>query len=431
MRRGHSLAARRDFVEVREQVDVELRRGAVHPRVARRVDAGWARDTLGEGAALLAHEAEPLGPTVFAPRDADVARAYAERAGVPTLDEEAPSRAVERVARVAAACGATVDAHLRHQRQRVWIRDAARTVVDERASIRLELTVGVPDAKPGTAVHRELSWATAAALAADGDAIDALLARARDDAARRQAAVAAPAGTMSVVIPAGADAAVFFHEVCGHPLEADVVVRQASFLARARGRVVADAALSVVDGPPDDLGFRAAVDDEGTPVRTARLIDGGRVADTLADAEHGAALGVAGGHGRRVGWRHPPVARMSHTHVLGGTGTSASLLAPITRGLHVSHLTPRHMALGDGTFSFYVVEARLIEDGQLGAWVGPCILEGRGLDALAAIEGVGGDARGFYGIKGCGKLDHGPLDVSFGCPTLRFGALTVRPWSPA
>ena len=433
MRRGQSLGGWRDFVEVREQVDAELRRGAVRPRVVRRVDAGWARETLGDRAALLDHQASPLGPGVALPDDAAVARAYEERAAVPALDEDAPARAVERIARAAAACGATIEVHLRHQRQRVWIRDDARAVGDERSSVRLELSIGLPDGRPGTAVHRELAWDTPAGLAAAADDVDALITRARDDAARRQLAGPAPAGTLPIVFPAGSDAAVFFHEVCGHPLEADVVVRQASFLARARGRVIADSRVSVVDGPPADIGYRAAIDDEGAPVRTAKLIDGGRVADTLADAEHGAALGVASGHGRRVGWRHPPVARMTHTHMLGGAGsdTLASLLAPVARGLHVSHLTPRHMALGDGTFSFYVVEARMIEDGVLGAWVGPCILEGRGLDALAAIEAVGGDARGFYGIKGCGKLDHGPLDVSFGCPSLRFGALTVRPWSPA
>ena len=47
---------------------------------------------------------------------------------------------------------------------------------------------------------------------------------------------------------------------------------------------------------------------------------------------------------------------------------------------------------------------------------------------LARIDAVGHDSAAFFGLKGCGKLDHGPLPVSFANPSVRFSQLEVMPW---
>jgi TldD protein len=119
---------------------------------------------------------------------------------------------------------------------------------------------------------------------------------------------------------------------------------------------------------------------------------------------------------------------MAHTRVEPHQGDLDALVADVPHGLLVQHLTPRHMNLLSGDFSFYVVEAREIRDGRPGQRVGPGVLRGNGLEALAAIDAVGADIRNLFATRGCRKLDHGPLPVSFGQPSVRFRALHVQPW---
>ncbi len=242
--------------------------------------------------------------------------------------------------------------------------------------------------------------------------------------------VPCPRDVLPIVFPPGAASGCFFHEVCGHPLEGDVVARGGSYLARRLGQQVAGAHLSVSDDPTDGhgaLGF--AWDDEGHAALPVTLLREGRVDAPLLDARSATALGRApNGHGRRVSYRHPPLPRMAHTRVDAHHGHLEALMADVPHGLLVQHLTPRQMDLLSGDFSFYIVEAREIRNGRPGRRVGPGILRGNGLEALAAIDAVGADTKNLFATRGCRKLDHGPLPVSFGQPTIRFRQLSVEPW---
>lgn len=238
-----------------------------------------------------------------------------------------------------------------------------------------------------------------------------------------------PTGTLPIVFPPGAASGCFFHEVCGHPLEGDVVARSGSYLARRLGQRVAGPWLSVSDDPTEGHGsLTLAFDDEGNPARAARMLDAGVVDAPLLDSRTARQLGQAlNGHGRRVSFRHPPLPRMAHTRVEPHEGDLDTLMGDVSHGLLVQHLMPRHMDLLSGDFSFYIVEAREVRDGRLGQRVSPGILSGNGLEALASIDAVGADARNLFATRGCRKLDHGPLPVSFGQPTVRFRGLHVRP----
>jgi TldD protein len=153
------------------------------------------------------------------------------------------------------------------------------------------------------------------------------------------------------------------------------------------------------------------------------------VATPLTDLRCAAALKLAPtGHGRRVDFRHPALPRMSHTSVAPHQGALAQLLEGVEDGLLVSFLTPRHVHLASGDFSFFIIEARRIVRGTLGAYVGPALLRGNGREALGRIDAVGADLASFQGLKGCGKLDQPNLPVSFGLPAIRFTSLAVEPW---
>ncbi|WP_342379699.1 TldD/PmbA family protein [Myxococcus stipitatus] len=241
--------------------------------------------------------------------------------------------------------------------------------------------------------------------------------------------VPCPTGVLPIVLPPGAASACFFHEVCGHPLEGDVVARGGSYLARRLGQRVAGPWLSVSDDPTEGHGsLSLSWDDEGHPAQAVRLLSAGIVDGPLLDSRSALQLGhTPNGHGRRVSFRHPPLPRMAHTRVEPHEGDLDTLLGNLSHGLLVQHLMPRHMDLLSGDFSFYIVEAREVRDGRLGQRVSPGILAGNGLEALASIDAVGADARNLFATRGCRKLDHGPLPVSFGQPTVRFRGLQVRP----
>ncbi|WNG52847.1 TldD/PmbA family protein [Archangium minus] len=243
-------------------------------------------------------------------------------------------------------------------------------------------------------------------------------------------AVACPTGALPVVFPPGAASACFFHEVCGHPLEGDVVARGGSYLASRLGQRVAEPFVSISDDPTDGRGALAyTCDDEGHPAQSVPLLRAGVVGSPLLDAQSARRLGrPSNGHGRRVSFRHPPLPRMAHTRVEPHQGDLEGLMADIPHGLLVRHLTPRHMNLLSGDFSFYVVEAQEIREGRPGRLVSPGILSGNGLEALANIDAVGADLQNLFATRGCRKQDHGPLPVSFGQPAVRFRQLHVQPW---
>lgn len=236
-----------------------------------------------------------------------------------------------------------------------------------------------------------------------------------------------PTGDFPIVLAEGSAATCFVHEVCGHPLEGDVVMRRGSYLSERLGKRVAPEFLTVTDGPANEPeGFACAIDDEGTPAATTLLFENGVVRSPLLDRRTARALKLqSNGHGRRVGFRQTPLPRMHHTKVHAGHESLPSLLAGITRGLYVQHLLPRHMNLLSGDFSFTMSEARWIENGRLGERVLPGVLSGNGLTALGALEALGDNSRAIMSTRGCRKLEHGPLRISFGQPAVRFSSLRV------
>lgn len=239
-----------------------------------------------------------------------------------------------------------------------------------------------------------------------------------------------PEGDLPVVFPPGAASGSFFHEVCGHPLEGDVVARRGSYLALRLGERVAEEFVTVTDDPTEgNSSLHYAFDDEGQPARGTALVERGVVGQPMLSRATARILGQeTNGHGRRVSFRHYPLPRMTHTGVAAGPhGTLEQLLAPVGRGLLVQHLVPRHMNLLSGDFSFFILEAREIRDGSLGPLIGPGVLSGNGLQALRDIEAVGGDRRNLFATRGCRKLDHGPLAVSFTQPSVRFRQLRITP----
>lgn len=147
------------------------------------------------------------------------------------------------------------------------------------------------------------------------------------------------AGPARVALTPGA-AAVLLHELFGHPLEADALVRGDSPWSGRIGQIVTPLALDLVDDPwRRDLPGSFDVDDEGTPARPRPLLAAGRIVGALADRAHAAALHTSPGNGRRSGIQSPPRPRMSNliARVAGGgktidLGEARLLISEVTSG---------------------------------------------------------------------------------------------------
>lgn len=406
--------------------------GADGPVVRLHDEAGWSQSSgAGQWSWSVLKASSALAGEVPGDLDAlpQAARALVEDALSRSFDHHAV--ALSDLAAELGAClpGVRIECSIKLSRRFTVCVSDDTCLADQVENALLEFRVFAARGAEQRSVLREHAFADLGCLRAALPSLREAAAVAASDAAARLNDVACPRGERRVLFPPGADAGVFFHEVCGHALEGDVVLRGASLLARCIGDRVAREFLTVVDDPCRGAGtvnFR--FDDEGQPARAAVLVHQGVIHEPILDARTAAALRLPpNGHGRRAGFRHPAIPRMAHTAVQPHEGDFQSLLAEIDDGLLVTHLSPRFVSLSGGGFSFFVDEAREIRGGRLGQWVRPALLRSDALAALNAIDRVGADTRPFFGIKGCGKLDQGGLPVSFEHPTLRFDALHIEP----
>lgn len=434
MDRAEAPARRSFFVESRRTARLYRVAGAsAERRVEVHAGAGAERahDTGGT------YEWTPLGarPPSGAFELPAAARRRAAEIELDPFDDEAAladhdALASELEAVAAGAGAAHLNVSVREVEQRVMWASGDDVAVDRRAFAAIGLrAVASGDARASSA-YRARAYPDRAALARDRDALRALVDELCAIARAKTLPRPFPTGVADVVLAPGATAT-FFHEVVGHPLEGDVVASGSSYLARAAGTRVAEPFVTIADDPSHPCSTASyATDDEGVAGRRVALVDAGVVASPLLDRRSAAALGRASnGHGRRLDYRFPALPRMSHTEVAAHHGALDDVVASTRRGIVVFGFDVRHVNLADGSFSFYVPEARRLDGGVAGAYLGPGVVHGRGLDALASIDAVGADAAGFFpGAGGCGKLDQGPLYVSFAQPTVRIRALGVRAW---
>ncbi|OFV82533.1 MAG: hypothetical protein A2Y78_06810 [Acidobacteria bacterium RBG_13_68_16] len=115
------------------------------------------------------------------------------------------------------------------------------------------------------------------------------------------------------VLLAPAAAAVLLHELIGHPLEGDLLLRGASPWTGMQGERLMRLPLSVSDDPTrTELPGAFSDDDEGEPARPRVLLSDGVLVGALADRESAAALGVPTGNARRASVHARPRPRMSN-----------------------------------------------------------------------------------------------------------------------
>ncbi len=255
------------------------------------------------------------------------------------------------------------------------------------------------------------------------DAIEDAARGAADQALTKLSARPAPSGDLPVVL-AGGSGGILFHEACGHGLEADAIMKQASVYAGTVGQRVASELVTLVDDGTmtGEWGY-LAVDDEGRPGARNVLIENGVLTDYMWDYLRARKEGRASsGNGRRQSYQYLPMVRMTNTYLLAGDADADEIVAQIPRGVYVAQLGGGQVNTATGDFVFGATAAFLIENGRITTPLRDCNLIGNGPEVLKRVDAVATDFSTTPGT--CGK-DGQQVAVGCGQATMRLSGITI------
>lgn len=238
-------------------------------------------------------------------------------------------------------------------------------------------------------------------------------------------AVAAPAGSMPVVLGAGWPG-VLLHEAVGHGLEGDFNCRGTSVFSGKIGQQVTSSLCTIVDdGTIGDRRGSLAIDDEGVPGQYNVLIENGILKGYMQDKLNARLMGVdPTGNGRRESYAHLPMPRMTNTYMLAGETSPEEIIASVKNGLYAPNFGGGQVDITSGKFVFSTSEAYLIENGKITKPVKGATLIGSGIEAMQQVSMVGNDLKLDKGVGVCGKEGQS-VPVGVGQPTLKLDSITV------
>ncbi|MGA8372000.1 MAG: TldD/PmbA family protein, partial [Acidimicrobiales bacterium] len=233
----------------------------------------------------------------------------------------------------------------------------------------------------------------------------------------------APSGEVPLVL-AGGSGGILFHEACGHGLEADHIVKDASVYVGQVGQQVASPLVTLVDdGTVGSEWGTFGFDDEGRPAQRNVLIENGVLTEYLWDYLRARKEGRrSSGNGRRQSYQHLPMVRMTNTFLLPGQEDADEIVAQTPNGVYVAKLGGGQVNTTTGDFVFGTTEAYLIEDGRITEPLRDANLIGNGPEVLRRIDAVATDFAMTPGT--CGK-DGQSVPVGCGQATLRITGVTI------
>jgi TldD protein len=350
-------------------------------------------------------------------------RAKVDPTSVPASDKVAALQAADGSARSAGAEVRQVVAGYADVRQRLLIaRSDGAFAEDDRTRVRFSVqvvaarngTITTGFEAPGHSGGYELLEARPPAEIA---------ARAASKALRMLDAKPSPAGEFPVVLAPGTGG-VLIHEACGHGLEADTLVKDASVYAGRKGERFGRESVTIVDDAtvPNSWGS-FSVDDEGTSAQETVLFESGILVGHMSDLRSARKIGDAPtGNGRRQSYAHMPVVRMSNTNLLPGPDDPEEIVRSVERGVYAAQFAGGEVNPATGNFVFGMSEAYMIEDGEITYPIRGANLIGNGPKMLGVIDAIGYDFKFWEGV--CGKDgQHAP--VTTGMPTVLLGSVTV------
>jgi len=239
----------------------------------------------------------------------------------------------------------------------------------------------------------------------------------------RDAAVPCGEGETDVVLAAGC-AAVLFHEILSHPLEAGAE-SPLSGLQQAR---LAPAEVDVRDDATRlDLFGGYERDDEGAAPLAVKLLDTGRLSGRLTDRAHATARIPSNGHARRAGPQDPPLPRGSNVLVAAGRSTADEMLRRLSSGLWIEEIDGGSVELASGRFRLRFPHARRVRRGKRADECSAGVLSGEILTVLRSIDpGIGREVHAYRALAWCARGGQ-VVPVQGAAPDLLVRGFSVRP----
>lgn len=253
--------------------------------------------------------------------------------------------------------------------------------------------------------------------------VEACARKAAKDALVLLQARSCPIGQMPVVIGNGFGG-LFFHEACGHSLEASQVRNRGSEFSGLLGEKIASSKVTLIDDGsiPEEWGS-LSYDDEGEKTRKNILIENGILKSYLVDRYNGQLLGLEPtGSARRENYRFAPTSRMTNTYIAPGNDSFDDMIASIEKGIYVKSINAGSVNSATGEFNFNTGETFLIENGKICCPVRSATLIGRGGDILKKVDMVGNDyelGQGFCYARS------GAIYIGAGQPSVKVSKMTV------
>lgn len=238
-------------------------------------------------------------------------------------------------------------------------------------------------------------------------------------------AIAAPSGSMPVVIAAGWPG-MLLHEAMGHGFEGDFNRLGTSVYSGRIGERVAQPGTNIVDDGTI-AGRRGSlnVDDEGEPTQCTTLVEDGILKGYMHDSLSARLMKQPPtGNGRRQSYAHLPMPRMTNTFMRNGRYEPEEIIASVKHGLYLADLGSGQVDIVSGQYSFQSALAYLIEDGKISTPVKGVTLTGNGPETLRLISMIGNDLSLDRGTAVCGKSGQN-IPVCVGQPTIKVDNLIV------
>ncbi len=236
-------------------------------------------------------------------------------------------------------------------------------------------------------------------------------------------AVNAPTGTMPVVIGPGFGG-VIFHEACGHSLEADAVVKNASVFKDKIGKKIASDCVTAIDDATLKYHWGSyKFDGEGFPSKRNLLIQDGVLLSYLNDYKSAKKLNMPlSGNARRQSYRDIPYPRMSNTFIDAGKDNPQDIIKSVDNGIYAKEFAGGQVDPATGDFVFGISEGYLLKNGMLCEPIKGATLIGSGPEILKKILMVGRNLEFSPGF--CGKNGQS-IANEVGQPTILVSGITV------
>lgn len=195
------------------------------------------------------------------------------------------------------------------------------------------------------------------------------------------------------------------HEAFGHAVEADAVVTKKSVLTGRIGEKVAAPCVTMVDDPTAPLFGYYLYDHEGIKAQPTTIVENGVLKSFLHSRETAALLDAPlTGHCKAEFYSTTPLVRQGNT-ILNPHDYTFPELLEVKEGLFLGDSAGGQASVGDGSFTFATQYARVIKDGELGAYLKGCSLSGHVLETMKSIDAVGKGVEAVAGLCVKGQTD--------------------------